>query len=61
MFTDNFVDSYRRLTEKRIIARSEAMRDLLQASPNIRVLEWPACQQDPEISQEIFEAILRQR
>lgn len=48
-FTEKFADNVRRLTPERRTARSKAVLELVQSSPNLLHADWPAFQQDEEV------------
>ena len=59
-YTDNFVDTYRRLTEERCTKRTRDIFDMVQAIPTIQDIHFPTYQQDASIMHEI-QAILEER
>jgi hypothetical protein len=59
-YTDNFVDTYRRLTVERCTKRTQEILDLVQAIPTIQEIHFPVYQQDASIMNEI-NAILEER
>jgi hypothetical protein len=59
-YTDNFVDTYRRLTVERCTKRTREMYDLVQAIPTLQDIHFPVYQQDTQIFSEI-DAILDER
>jgi hypothetical protein len=52
-FTDNFVDTYRRLDPERRAARTQTVLKLVQSNTCIQELTWPAYQQDEALQSEI--------
>jgi hypothetical protein len=59
-YTDNFVDSYRRLTDDRRIARTQAIYNLVQSIPTLHTVTFPTYQEDPVMMKQI-KALLEQR
>jgi len=60
MFTDNFVDDYRRLTPERRKARTDAVLECLRQNMTLKEVTWPDFQKDESVKKEI-EAILEER
>jgi len=60
-FTDNFVDTYRRLTPERRVARSRAVLELVQANPRIRHVAFPSFQQDADCMAQVQQLLQARR
>ena len=59
-YTDNFVDTYRRLTTERCTQRTRVMKDLVEALPSLHHIDFPPYQQDAAVMNDI-RAILEER
>lgn len=46
LYTENFVDAYRRLTVERRRSRSQAVLDLIRSCPRLHTVAWPTFQHD---------------
>jgi hypothetical protein len=57
LFTEKFVDNFRRLTPERRTNRTKSVLALLQANPRIQDMVWPEFQQDETVMHDVTELL----